>query len=92
MRLVGSDKAMMFQFGTSLATDGNGLLTFSNFSLTTDSSCFADGETETGSVTFGADLASSPNGLFSMGLQSKPPSQNMLTLSGKQRGANISGS
>jgi len=90
--LVGSDKAMMFQFGTSLATDGNGLLTFSNFSLTTDSSCFADGETETGSVTFGADLASSPNGLFWMGLQSKPPSQNMLTLSGKQRGANISGS
>jgi len=90
--LVGGDKATMFQFGTLLTTNSSGLLTFSNFSLTTESSCFADGETETGSVTFGQDLASSPNGLFAMGIQSKPPSQNMLMLSGKQGGTNISGS
>lgn len=90
--LVGGDKATMFQFGAALTADSNGLLTFSNFSLTTDSACFVDGETETGSVTFGQDLASSPNGLFAMGIQSKPPSQNTLTLSGKQGGTNIAGS
>ena len=89
--LVSGDNTNMFHFRTSLSTDRNGILTFSNFSFTTESGCFADGETETGSVTLGGDLVASPSGQFAMVIQSSSPSGNKLALTGKENGNTISG-
>lgn len=89
--LVGGNKTTMFQFGTSLTADSDGILTISDFNLTTDSPCFADGETESGSVTLSGDFKASPSGKFSMMIQSKPPSGDTLMLSGSDNGNTILG-
>jgi len=89
--LMSGDNVSMFQFGTSLTADRNGVLTISNFDLTTNSACFADGETVSGSVTLGADIQASPNGQFGMLIQSNPPSGNKLVLSGTDKVNTISG-
>ena len=41
----------VFTFATSLSENGDGSLTISNFSFSTNSSCFVTGETESGSFT-----------------------------------------
>jgi hypothetical protein len=89
--LVGGNKSTMFQFGTSLTADSDGVLTISNFNLTTNSQCFADGETESGSVTLSGDFNAIPSGKFGMMIQSTPPSGNSLMLSGTDKGNTISG-
>ena len=89
--LVGGNDATMFQFGTSLTANSNGVLSISDFKLTTDSPCFADGETETGSVTLSGDIKASPNGQFAMAVQSNPPAGNTLMLMGIDKGNDISG-
>jgi len=90
--LASGDNSSMFQFATSLTADSNGVLTISDFNFTTDSPCFADGETEAGSVTLGGDLKASPSGQFAMAIRSNPPSGNTLMLSGTDKGKTISGS
>ena len=89
--LVSGDNVSMFHFKTSLSTDSGGLLTISNFNFTSESACFADGETETGSITQGGDLVASPSGQFGMVIQSNPPSENKLALTGMDSGNTISG-
>jgi hypothetical protein len=89
--LVGRNKSTMFQFGTSLTADSDGILTISDFTLTTNSPCFADGETESGSVTLSGDFKASPSGKFDMMIQSKPPSGDTLMLSGTDNGNTILG-
>ena len=89
--LVAGNDATMFQFGTSLTANSNGVLKVSDFNFTTDSPCFAVGVTVNGSVTLGGDIEASPNGQFAMAVQSDEPSGNTLTLSGTDKGNSITG-
>lgn len=89
--LVGSGGTTAFTFGTNLTTQGNGTLSVTNFNFTTNSSCFASGETESG--TFGAtgNFNGNVNGKLGLIVQSKSPAGNTLTLAGTVNGNNISG-
>src|SRR5215468_1465783 len=71
--LMSGDNVSMFQFGTSMTADKNGILTISNFDFSTNSEYFADDETVTRSITFDTDIKANPNGQFGMMIQSNPP-------------------
>jgi len=89
--LVGSNNTTMFQFGTSFTANGDGSVTVSNFNFTSNSSCFANGATETGSFGVAGDFNGNTNGTFGMTVQSTSPSGNTLTLAGTDKGNTISG-
>ncbi len=90
--LLSNSTTTDFNFGTGLTVNGDGSLTVVNFSFTTNSPCFASGETETGSFTLSGNLDGNVNGKFGMNVQSGTPSGNMLALSGNVSGGNtISG-
>ena len=89
--LVGSDSTTMFAFGTSLKANGDGSISVSNFNFTTNSPCFANGATETGSFGVTGDFNGNTAGTFGMTIQSKSPSGNTLTLAGTDKGNTISG-
>ena len=81
----------VFTFGTSLSVNGDGSLTVSNFSFSTNSPCFVSGETESGSFTLSGNFNGQVNGKFGFTVLSGSPAGNTLTLSGTAAGNNISG-
>jgi hypothetical protein len=89
--LMGNNNTTAFAFGTSLSTNGDGSLTVTNFSFTTNSPCFVSGETESGAFTLSGNFSGQVNGKFGMVVQSGSPSGNTLTLSGTAKGNTISG-
>ena len=89
--LMSNNNTTDFAFGTSLSVNGNGALTVSNFSFTTDSPCFVSGETESGSFTLSGNFSGQVNGKFGMVVQSGDPSGNTLTLAGTAKGNTITG-
>ena len=80
-----------FTFGTSLNVNGDGSLSVSNFSFTTNSPCFVSGETESGSFTLSGNYNGQVNGKFGFSVLSGSPSGNTLTLNGTASGNTISG-
>jgi hypothetical protein len=89
--LVSGGNATVFTFGTSLKENGDGSLSVSNFSFTTNSPCFVSGETETGSFTLSGNFNGAVNGEFGFTVESGSPTGNTLTLSGNANGNTISG-
>ncbi len=89
--LVGNNNSTMFQFGTSLKANGDGTLSVTSFNFTTNSPCFANGATETGSFGVTGDFNGNTSGTFGMTIQSTSPSGNTLTLAGTDSGNSISG-
>ncbi len=89
--LLSTGNATAFTFGTALKVNSDGSLSVSNFSFTTNSSCFVSGETESGSFTLSGNFNGNVNGKFGMTVQSGSPSGNTLTLSGTANGNTISG-
>lgn len=81
----------VFTFGTSLSVNGDGSLTISNFSFSTNSPCFVSGETESGSFTLSGNFNGQVNGTFGFTVLSGTPAGNTLTLSGTASGNTISG-
>lgn len=88
--LVGGNQNTVFQFGTNLHANGDGSLTISNFSFTTNSPCFSS-ETERGSFSLSGNFSGNVAGKFGMTVQSLSPSGNTLTLSGSVNGNTITG-
>jgi len=89
--LISGNNSTFLTFGTSLKVNGDGSLSVSNFSFTTDSACFVSGETETGSFTLSGDFNGNVNGKFGFTVQSGSPAGNTLALSGTANGNTISG-
>jgi hypothetical protein len=90
--LTNSGNQTIFQFGTSLVVNGDGSLSVSNFTFTSNSSCFGSAETESGSFTLSGNFNGQVNGTFGFTVQSSSPSGNTLTLTGTANGNTISGS
>lgn len=89
--LMSGSTTPVFTFGTTLSVNGNGSLNVTGFSFTTDSPCFAGGETETGSFTVSGNLNGQSNGSFGMTINSMSPSGNTLVLNGTDVGNSITG-
>lgn len=89
--LISGGNQTVFTFGTSLKVNGDGSLSVSNFSFTTNSPCFVSDETESGSFTLGGNFNGMANGKFGFTVQSGSPAGNTLTLSGTANGKTISG-
>jgi hypothetical protein len=89
--LVSGGNATVFMFGTSLKENGDGSLSVSNFSFTTNSPCFVSGETETGSFTLSGNFNGAVSGKFGFAVESGSPTGNTLALSGNANGNTISG-
>lgn len=80
--LLSNGNTTDFNFGTSLKVNTDGSLSVTNFNFTTSSSCFASGETESGSFTLSGNFNGNVNGQFGMTVQSGTPSGNTLALTG----------
>lgn len=89
--LLSAGNATVFSFGTSLKVNGDGSLSVSNFSFTTNSPCFVSGETESGSFTLSGNFNGMVNGKFGFTVQSGSPAGNTLALTGTASGNTISG-
>jgi hypothetical protein len=90
--LTDTGNTTVFTFGTSLvANNSNGTLTVSNFSFSTNSSCFVSGETESGSFVLSGNFNGNVTGKFQFNVTSGSPSGNALTLSGTANGNTIGG-
>src|SRR3954468_9063258 len=89
--LISGNNSTVFAFGTSLKVNGDGSLSVSNFSFTTDSACFVSGETEAGSFTLSGDFKGNVNGKFGFTVLSGSPAGNTLALSGAASGNTIAG-
>lgn len=80
--LLSNGNTTNFNFGTSLKVNSDGSLSVTNFNFTTSSSCFASGETESGSFTLSGNFNGNVNGQFGMTVQSGTPAGNTLALTG----------
>ena len=89
--LISGGNQTVFTFGTSLKVNGDGSLSVSNFSFTTNSPCFVSDETESGSFTLSGNFNGMVNGKFGFTVQSGSPPGNTLALSGTANGNTISG-
>ncbi len=89
--LMDANQNPVFKFGTSLVVNGDNSLSISNFSFSTNSNCFASGETETGSFTLSGNFNGNVTGKFGLAVQSGNPAGNTLTLSGAVTGSTITG-
>ncbi len=89
--LLDTNNTTVFTFGTSLMVNGDGSLTISNFSFTTNSPCFTSNETESGSFTLNGNFNGNVTGKFGFNVQSGSPAGNTLVLSGSANGNTISG-
>jgi hypothetical protein len=90
--LVGSNNGQTtLNFGTSLIVNGDGTLSITNFQFSSNSSCFVDGETETGSFTLSGNFNGQVSGKFAFTVLSNTPANNTLTLTGTATGNTISG-
>jgi hypothetical protein len=89
--LLSNGNTTSFAFGTTLAANGSGGLTVSNFNFTTNSPCFQSDTTATGGFTISGNFNGQTNGAFTMAVQSGNPAGNTLTLTGTDHGNTISG-
>ena len=89
--LTDTGNTTVFSFGTSLVVNNDGTLSVSNFSFSTNSSCFVSGETESGSFVMSGNFNGNVTGKFQFTVMSGSPSGNTLTLSGTANGNTISG-
>lgn len=89
--LTDSTDAPIFSFGTSLIVNGDGSLAVSNFKFTSNSPCFTQAGTETGSFTLGGDFNGNVKGSFGFTVQSASPAGATLTLNGTANGNTITG-
>jgi hypothetical protein len=89
--LTDTGNATVFSFGTSLFVNNDNALSVSNFSFSTNSSCFVSGETESGSFVLSGNFNGNVTGKFQFNVTSGSPSGNALTLSGTANGNTISG-
>ena len=89
--LLDTNNTTVFTFGTSLMVNGDGSLTISNFSFSTNSPCFVTDEKESGSFTLSGNFNGNVTGKFGFNVQSGSPSGNTLVLSGSANGSTISG-
>jgi hypothetical protein len=89
--LTNADNSPAFGFTTSLTQSSGSDVTVSNFTFTTTSSCFASGETETGSFSLSGDFNGNVTGAFGMSIQSGTPSGNTLVLQGTVKNNVVSG-
>jgi hypothetical protein len=89
--LMDTNNNEAFAFQTSIVEASNGTLTISNFSFSTNSSCFVSGETESGAFSLSGDFNGHVSGNFGFSVQSGSPSGNVLTLTGTANGNTITG-
>jgi len=89
--LMSGGNSPAFTFGTSMTVNNDGSISISNFSFSTNSPCFASGETESGSFTLAGNFSGQANGKFGMTVVSKSPSGNTLALTGNVNGNTITG-
>ena len=89
--LISGGNQTVFAFGTSLKVNGDGSLSVSNFSFTTNSPCFVSDETESGSFILSGNFNGMVTGKFGFTIQSGSPAGNTLALSGTANGNTISG-
>lgn len=90
--LTDTNNATVLSFGTALLVNGDGTLNVTSFNLTTNSACFASGETETGSFTLAGNTNGNVSGKFGFVVVSGTPAGNTLTLTGTvSNGNTISG-
>jgi hypothetical protein len=81
----------VFTFATSLIVNGDGTLSVSNFSFSTNSPCFVSGETESGAFALSGDFNGNVKGTFQFTVLSGAPGGNTLVLSGTANGKTIAG-
>jgi len=89
--LIDSNNVTAFSFGTSLVVNGDGSLSISNFTFTSNSPCFVSGETATGSFKLSGNFNGSVSGTFGFVVNSGTPAGNTITLTGTATGNTISG-
>lgn len=89
--LTDTTQNQVFNFSTQLVDSGNGTVNVTNFSFSSNSSCFVSGETETGTFGLTGNLNGNVQGTFGMTITSGNPSGNVLTLTGTVNGGTISG-
>jgi len=89
--LLSNNNTTSFAFGTSLSVNGDGSIAVSNFTFTTNSPCFASGETESGSFALSGNFSGQVSGSFGMTVKSGSPAGNTLTLNGTANGSTIAG-
>jgi len=80
-----------FNFTTSIIENSDGTVSVSKFSFSSNSSCFASGETETGTFALSGNFNGKVTGKFGMIVTSGTPSGNTLTLTGDAKGNTITG-
>jgi hypothetical protein len=80
--LTNPDGSPAFAFTTSLSQSSGTVVTVTNLSFTTSTSCFSSGGTETGSFVLSGNFNGSVSGGFQMTAQSGTPSGNTLILQG----------
>jgi uncharacterized lipoprotein NlpE involved in copper resistance len=78
-------------FQTSFVLNSDGTLSVSQFSFSTNGSCFVSGETESGSFAFTGDFNGNVTGQFNFKVVSGSPSGNTLTLTGTVNGDTTTG-
>jgi hypothetical protein len=85
--LTDANNNQAFTFTTSLVATNNGSsLTVSNFTFTTNSSCFVSGETESASFSLTGNFNGNVTGAFQLNVISGTPAGNTLTLTGTVTG------
>lgn len=89
--LTDTNQNQVFNFSTNLVENSDGTVSISNFSFSSNSSCFVSGETETGTFGLTGNLNGNVQGTFGMTITSGTPGGNMFTLSGTVNGKTISG-
>lgn len=89
--LVNDDGSSAFAFTTALLVKGDGTLSVTNFTFSSDSPCFVAGQTTSGSFALSGDFNGHVTGTFAFTVESQSPVGNTLTLSGTASGNTISG-
>jgi hypothetical protein len=90
--LTDSNNQQVFSFTTALTQNSNGSISGENLTFTTNSACFANGGTETGTITINGNTS----GVTSAGIQlaiasSGTTPTNSLTLNGTYSNSTITG-
>ena len=80
-----------FNFTTSIIENSDGTISVTNFSFSSNSSCFVSGETETGTFALSGNFNGKVTGKFGMTVKSGMPSGNTLALTGDVNGNTITG-
>ena len=89
--LTDSNSVTAFTFGTSLVVNSDDSLSISNFTFTSNSTCFGSAETESGSFTLSGNTNGNVNGTFGFVVTSATPAGNAINLNGTAAGNTITG-